>query len=182
MTMQEWSAYYPNATFVYNAPYEADLIKFLSGDDKKVSDKHLDEFIVPGIEEVIFNEEAGVTVIRWVDSEKTIVRLGEGEKFDRYTGFMAAVCKRLFGSTARAKKLMNAADLKRQAQLIAEEEAKEKARKEAEMKAACEKAMKRRAADEAIEFDKLVQYYVTELRARQRAEEIVNGETQIPWE
>ena len=133
---------------------------------------------LPEIAEVIFNEEAGVTVLIWVDGEKTIVRLGEGERFDRYTGFMAAVCKRLFGGTATAKKLMNAKDRKYQAALRAEKEAKEKAKRIIDAEKLREKAKRRREKEETEGFDTLVQYYVREFRAKDKAREIVKDQTE----
>ena len=132
---------------------------------------------LPGIVEVIFNEEAGVTVILWEDGEKTIVRLGDGEHFDRYTGFMAAVCKRLFGGTATAKKLMNANDRKYQAQLKAEAAAKEKAKRIVEVEKQREKAKQRREG-----FDALVQYYVREFQAKDKAREIMAEQTNVPFD
>lgn len=46
------------------------------------------------------------SVILWEDGTRTVCHVGEGETFDRYTGFMACVCKKMFGSTSKAKKLM----------------------------------------------------------------------------
>lgn len=89
-------------------------------------------YYLPGIKKVIFNEESGVTVLLWEDNQRTIVRLGEGETFDRYNGFMAAICKRLFGGTSTAKKLMNAKDemlIKQKAQAEKEKTRKENLKK-----------------------------------------------------
>ena len=100
---------------------------------------------VPDINKVIFSDPA--TVIFWADGEKTVVKCAEGQTYDRYSGFCAAVCKRLFGSSSAAKEVMEDADeenwkaaieeerrLRREAQ--EEIEAKAKARKEAEQSAA----------------------------------------------
>ena len=46
------------------------------------------------------------TIILWTDGTKTIVSCGEGESYDHYTGFCAAVTKKLFGSTSHAKKVL----------------------------------------------------------------------------
>lgn len=64
---------------------------------------------LPEIDRVIFNDPA--TIIYWYDGTKTVVRCGKGETFERYTGFMAAVCKKLFGSTDAAKRLMDDLDV-----------------------------------------------------------------------
>ena len=128
---------------------------------------------IPDIEEVIFNEAGNATVIRWRDNTKTIVRCGEGETFDRYTGFIACVAKKLFGGTTSVKKLMNSKDRKYQAQLKAEREAAEKAKRQEEAAAAKAKADKRRAKDEELLMEALVKHYLLEAEAKKRAEEIL---------
>lgn len=140
------------------------------------------EYMLPAISEVIFNEEAGVTVVIWIDGEKTIVRLGEGEHFDRYTGFMAAVCKRMFGGTTPAKKLMNAKDRKYQAQLKAEAAAKEKAKRIVEAEKQREKAKQRHEKEEREGFDALVQYYVREFLAKDKAREMMVEQAKVPFD
>lgn len=128
---------------------------------------------VPFVEEVIFDEERKTTIIAWYDGDKTVVRCGDGETFDRYTGFMAAVCKKLFGGTTAAKKLMNLADKKYQAALRAEEEAKAKAKREEEAKAAKKEADKRRAKEKDMLMEAMVEHYLLEAEAKKRAEEIL---------
>lgn len=59
---------------------------------------------VPPVKKVIFSGPK--TIVIWADESKTIVSCGEGEDFDRYTGFCAAVCKKLFGSTSMAKRVL----------------------------------------------------------------------------
>lgn len=130
-------------------------------------------YVVPEIEQVIFNDESATTVLIWKDGEKTIVRCGQGETFDRYTGFMAAICKRLFGGTTTAKKLMNSVDKKYQAELKAQEEAKAKAKREAEEKGAQERAAKRRAKEDAMLMEAMVEHFLMEAEAKQRAAEIL---------
>ena len=49
-------------------------------------------------------------MIFWGDGEKTVVKCAEGQQYDRYNGFCAAVCKRLFGSSSAAKKIMDFCD------------------------------------------------------------------------
>ena len=48
------------------------------------------------------------TIILWADNTKTIVSCGEADSYDYYSGFCAAVVKKLFGSTTHAKKVLGA--------------------------------------------------------------------------
>lgn len=59
---------------------------------------------VPGIRNVIFNNPA--TIVFWNDGTKTVVKCMEGYAYDEYTGFMAAVCKKLFGSSSAVRKIV----------------------------------------------------------------------------
>lgn len=129
---------------------------------------------LPAIEEAIFNEPEKATVIRWHGGDRTVVRCGEGETFDRYTGFMAAICKKMLGGTTTAKKFMNSVDKKYQAALKAEEAAKEKAKRMAEEEERKKKAEKRRAKwdDELLEM--MVQHHLMDEEAKKRAEEILS--------
>lgn len=133
-------------------------------------------YCLPSIDQVVFNETDKVTVVIWADGEKTIVRCGEGEAWDRYTGFMAAVCKRLFGGTTTAKKLMNAKDKGYQAKLKAEAIAKEKEKRAAEAKEAKKKADQRRDKEFDRMMDDLIKYYMVDFAAQDMARRIMNGE------
>lgn len=135
--------------------------------------RKLKAYELPAISEIIFNEEGKTTILIWADGEKTVVRCGEGETFDRYTGFMACICKRMFGGTTTAKKLMNSLDKKYQAQKRAEEEALLKAKREEEAKAAKAKADKRRAKEDQMLMEAMVEHYLLEAEAKKRAEEIL---------
>ena len=53
---------------------------------------------------VIYN--GNKTIVLWGDGDKTIVSCGDDEEFDNYTGFLAALAKKLYGSTSRAKKMV----------------------------------------------------------------------------
>ena len=128
---------------------------------------------VPNVEEVIFNEEGRTTIVIWNDNSKTVVHCGEGERFDRYTGFMACVCKKMFGGTTTAKKLMNKLDKKYQAQLKAEKEAEEKAKRIAEAEAAKVKADKLREKRHAEAMEELVKLFIMEAEAKKKAGEIL---------
>ncbi len=87
--------------------------------------KRFPAYLLPGIKSVIFNEEKGFTTILWNDDTSTVVHCGEGEKFERYEGFVMAVAKKLFGSTSAAKKIMddNDAQLQKDLKILREEEA-----------------------------------------------------------
>lgn len=56
------------------------------------------------VKKVIFNEPK--TIVIWADGSKTIASCGEGDEFDPYAGFCAAVTKKVFGSTSAAKKIL----------------------------------------------------------------------------
>lgn len=60
---------------------------------------------IPQIRNVIFNDPA--TIIFWMDGTKTVVKCMQGYEFDAYTGFMAAVCKKLFGSSSAVRKTVH---------------------------------------------------------------------------
>ena len=48
---------------------------------------------------VIFNPPA--TIVFWEDGEKTVVKCGEGEVFDKEKGLAMAFCKRVWGNKGR---------------------------------------------------------------------------------
>ena len=131
------------------------------------------KYTIPDIDEVIFNEAGRATVIRWADGKKTVVHCGEGETFDRYTGFIACIAKKMFGDTASAKKLMNSKDKKYQAQLKAEREAAEKAKRQEEAAAAKAKADKARAKEYEDTMNDMVQMFLMSAEAKQLAEKIL---------
>ena len=47
------------------------------------------------------------TIVFWNDGDKTIVKCAEGQQFDEYNGFVAALAKKLYGSTSKAKKIIS---------------------------------------------------------------------------
>ncbi len=57
------------------------------------------------IHQIIFSGPK--TIVMWKDGTKTIVSCGEGDQYDRYIGFCAAVTKKMFGSTAKIRKAIN---------------------------------------------------------------------------
>ncbi len=60
---------------------------------------------LPHVRRIYFNNRH--TTIEWEDGEKTTVGCIEGQEFDEYAGFGAAVLKRLFGSSRSAIRYMN---------------------------------------------------------------------------
>lgn len=61
---------------------------------------------IPGIKKIYFNNKH--TTIEWADGVKTTVGCIDGQEFDEYGGFAAAVLKRLFGSSKAAIRYMDA--------------------------------------------------------------------------
>lgn len=60
---------------------------------------------IPDIDRVVFNDPA--TIVFWEDGTKTVVKCAKDQTFERYAGFIAACAKKMFGSTSRAKAIMN---------------------------------------------------------------------------
>ena len=50
------------------------------------------------IKDVIFDEINKSTIIKWKDGNQTVVVCQEGDEYDPYVGFYAAVCKYAFGN------------------------------------------------------------------------------------
>ena len=75
--------------------------------DSYIEDEDEEEPImwgIPEIRRIIFNDPA--TIVFWEDGTKTVVKCMAGEKFERYAGFAMACMKKMFGSTANAKTVM----------------------------------------------------------------------------
>ena len=60
---------------------------------------------IPDIDHIIFSDPA--TIVFWDDGTKTVVKTCDGDKFERYMGFSVACMKKMFGSTSRAKAVMD---------------------------------------------------------------------------
>lgn len=73
-----WWVRYPSFSGFQNAPYQPERVLF-SGDK---------------------------TIVFWKDGSKTMVSCAEGQSFDEYTGFVAALAKKVYGSTSRVKKIL----------------------------------------------------------------------------
>lgn len=59
---------------------------------------------IPDIDRVVFSDPA--TIVFWEDGTKTVVKCAKDQTFERYAGFIAACAKKMFGSTSRAKAIM----------------------------------------------------------------------------
>lgn len=55
-------------------------------------------------ERVLFSGDK--TIVFWKDGSKTMVSCAEGQPFDEYTGFVAALAKKVYGSTSRVKRIL----------------------------------------------------------------------------
>ena len=64
---------------------------------------------IPDVERIIFNPPA--TIVFWEDGTKTVVKCMEGQPYEKYAGFAMACMKKMFGSTSRAKAIMNECDM-----------------------------------------------------------------------
>lgn len=61
--------------------------------------------IVP--QRILYNGDR--TIVFWSDGDKTIVKCAEGQEFDEYNGFVAALAKKLYGSTSKVKRIISKA-------------------------------------------------------------------------
>ena len=59
--------------------------------------------VTPRVKRIIYHNPA--TIVFWEDGTKTVVKCMEGEKYEKYAGFCAALAKKMYGSTTRAKKI-----------------------------------------------------------------------------
>lgn len=109
---------------------------------------------IPEIRQIYFNRKTGHTTIVWSDgSDATVVRCGDGETFEDYMGFCAAIAKKLFGSTSAAKKVMETKDAekaKEKKEAIRQKNA-EKARKVEENNRAKKELANQKLVDKCIE-------------------------------
>ena len=124
-----WNEIVTNNTFVIPTETSAPALTLEFKGSRKGSKRS-----IPNIRQVYFNEKTGYTTIVWEDKTSTVVHCGEGETFEPYMGFCAAVVKKLFGSTTAAKKHMDEKDAEQV-----------KAKKEAERQKKAEETRKKEA-------------------------------------
>lgn len=66
------------------------------------------------------------TTVIWNDGTTTTVSCGDGETFDKYSGFCAALAKKMFESTTHVKKMIEELDVEENKRKAAEARAKKK--------------------------------------------------------
>lgn len=124
---------------------------------------------IPDIKKVAFDDANHKTTIVWGDGKHTTVTNTSGNPDDHYTGFCAAVCKKLFGSTSAVIKTMHTFDV--------DEVARKK--KAERMALAAKEDSSRKNIEELMKkerrriFNDLVDKFILEEEARQRARDIV---------
>lgn len=123
--------------------------------------------LVPTIKEVIFHDNTHTT-IRWADGTSTDVSCGEGEQYNEYEGFCAAIVKKLFGGTGAAKRVMREKNLTEQRRIAKEAEAK-KRQEEAEALARKKARAKKRY------IKKMAKKMLLEEEIRKAAEKMKEG-------
>ena len=108
-------------------------------------------YVIPAVKKVLFN--GTTTIVFFDDGTKTVAKLGKGETYDCYAGFMACVCKKMFGGTSAAKKLM----WELESDNLKEKEKKEKAAAEKKKKEEelYKKKVAKKAHDILVERDAL---------------------------
>lgn len=127
---------------------------------------------LPLIRQVIFSGPA--TTILWADDDKTTVKVAEGQQFDRYAGFCAAIVKKMFGSSSKAKNIMDMADADLQrASRAAKAEEEKKKRKDEEIAARAKKA--KAAVPSFSDFQKMAYNRAVEMVVDDMAAEMVKG-------
>ena len=103
LNSSDWISSMNNETFSFTIPSTA-----LSVEDIIFNGKLSNVSIrtIPNVKRVVYNNPA--TIIFWSDGTKTVVKCMDGEPFEKYAGFCAALAKKVFGSTSKAKKVAGA--------------------------------------------------------------------------
>lgn len=86
----------------HNAERNDPLIKTVKTSEKEKSIVSTIDFRV---KKIMHNGPA--TIVFWKDGTKTVVRLKEGDKYDQYAAFTAAVAKRLYGKTVKISEIVD---------------------------------------------------------------------------
>ena len=71
----------------------------------KPKNKSVERITIPAIKRIVYHDPA--TIVFWQDGTKTVVKCMDGEPFEKYAGFCAALAKKVF-STSKAKKVAGA--------------------------------------------------------------------------
>ena len=72
----------------------------------KPKNKKIENITIPAVKRIVYHDPA--TIVFWQDGTKTVVKCMDGEPFEKYAGFCAALAKKVFGSTSKAKKVAGA--------------------------------------------------------------------------
>jgi len=71
---------------------------------KELAKKVVSDMYVP--QHIIHNWKTDETIVIWKNGDKTKVKLREGETYNEYFAFTAALAKYLFGSNTKIKKIV----------------------------------------------------------------------------
>ncbi len=85
-------------------PDSTDGVFWFSDENLTPYEKPTTMMVDADVKNVIFS--GSKTIVLWSDGTKTIVGCGEGDSFDSYAGFCAAVTKKVFGTTTCAKRIL----------------------------------------------------------------------------
>ena len=65
-------------------------------------------YFYPKVKRVVYHDPA--TIVFWKDGTKTVVKCIDGQPYEKYAGFCAALAKKIYGGTSTAKKIAGAKD------------------------------------------------------------------------
>lgn len=65
---------------------------------------HCTTYTYPKPKKVYYADESGATVVIWMDGTKTIVRPAEGDPYNAYLGYCAALAKKIHGTNSALKR------------------------------------------------------------------------------
>lgn len=95
------STYYiPASSFIGCGDVQSEKKDTAKKDKKSSAEKEMIE--VPRVKRIIHNGPA--TIVFWKDGTRTVVKCMDGTVYDEYAAFTAAVCKKVYGSSAICKR------------------------------------------------------------------------------
>lgn len=62
---------------------------------------------MPNIKDYTYDSKIGLTIIKWCDGTKTVVKAENADTADQYTGFVTAIAKRATGNTSHINNLFD---------------------------------------------------------------------------
>lgn len=72
-----------------------DVHNYMQKDSEFTAELHRQFQFMP--KEIIYNDAA--TIVYWADGTKTVVKCNENDEYSEYSGFVAAVAKKMYGGT-----------------------------------------------------------------------------------